>query len=132
MGIGLASVDITEVLNKIKPPYNVNTLTQDKALELLRCEETYQEKINILLEERNAMLTELSGLSFVKKVFTSQANFILIRVENANKLYDFLIERGIVIRNRTTVSLLENCLRISIGTPAENKKLFKLLKEFQD
>ncbi len=130
LGIGLASVEIIEVLNKIKPPYNINSLTQDKALELLSCEETYQEKINILLEERNSMLNELRGLSFVKKVFPSQANFVLIRVENANKLYDFLIERGIVIRNRTTVSLLENCLRISIGTPAENQQLYKLLREY--
>jgi len=132
LGIGLASVEIIEVLNKIKPPYNVNTLTQNKALELLSCEETYQEKINILLEERSSMLNELRGLSFVKKIFPSQANFILIRVENANKLYDFLIERGIVIRNRTTISLLENCLRISIGTPVENQKLFRFLKEFQN
>jgi histidinol-phosphate aminotransferase len=131
LGIGLASVEIIEVLNKIKPPYNVNTLTQNKALEVLSNEETYQEKIDILLVERNSMLNELRGLSFVKKVFPSQANFILVRVENANKLYNFLIEGGIVIRNRTTVALLENCLRISIGTPVENQKLFKALKEFE-
>ena len=132
LGIGLASVEIIEVLNKIKPPYNVNTLTQNKAIELLSCEETYQEKIDILLVERNSILNELRGLSFVKKVFPSQANFILIRVENANKLYDFLIKGGIVIRNRTTVALLENCLRISIGTPAENQQLLEVLKKFQN
>lgn len=132
LGIGLASIEIIEVLNKIKPPYNVNTLTQGKAIELLSSEETYQEKINILLEERNSIMNELRGLSFVKKVFPSQANFILVRVENANKLYDFLIEGGIVIRNRTTVALLENCLRISIGTPEENQQLLKVLKKFQD
>jgi len=132
LGIGLASVEIIEILNKIKPPYNVNTLTQKKALELLSCEETYQEKINILLEERNSMLNELKGLSFVKKVFPSQANFILVRVENANILYNFLIDNGIVIRNRTTVTLLENCLRISLGTPEENQQLFEALRKFQD
>lgn len=131
LGIGLASVEIIDILNKIKPPYNVNRLTQNKAIELLSCEETYQERINILLEERNAMLNELNKLSCVKKVFPSQANFILVRVENANKLYDFLIERGIVIRNRTTVSLLKNCLRISIGTPEENQQLFEILRKFQ-
>ena len=132
LGIGLASVEIIKILNKIKPPYNVNTLTQNKALELLSCEEIYQEKIDTLLEERSSILNELKSLSFVKKIFPSQANFILIRVENANKLYDFLIECGIVIRNRTTVSLLKNCLRISIGTPVENQKLFKTLKDFQE
>jgi histidinol-phosphate aminotransferase len=132
LGIGLASVEIIEVLNKIKPPYNVNTLTQDKALELLSCEETYQEKVNTLLEEKNSMLNELRRLSFVKKVFPSQANFILIRVENANRLYDYIIDNGIVIRNRTTVTLLENCLRISIGTPEENQQLLEVLKKFQD
>jgi len=130
LGIGLASAEIIEILNKIKPPYNVNTLTQNKALELLSSEETYQEKIDTLLEERNSMLNELKGLEFVKKVFPSQANFILIRVENANKLYNYLIDNSIVIRNRTTVTLLENCLRISIGTPAENQQLFKVLKKF--
>jgi histidinol-phosphate aminotransferase len=132
LGIGLASVEIIEILNKIKPPYNINTLTQNKALELLSCEDTYQEKIGILLEEKDSMLNELKGQSFVIKVFPSQANFILIRVENANKLYNYLIDNGIVIRNRTTVTLLENCLRISIGTPAENQQLFKVLKKFQN
>ncbi|MRT94612.1 histidinol-phosphate transaminase [Ancylomarina sp. 16SWW S1-10-2] len=132
LGIGLASVEIIQILNKIKPPYNVNVLTQNKALELLSNEETYTEKIDTLLEERNSMLNEMKTLSFVKKVFPSQANFILIKVENANKLYNYLIENGIVIRNRTTVALLENCLRISIGTPAENQQLFEVLKKFQE
>lgn len=132
LGIGMASYEIIDILNKIKPPYNINTLTQEKALEQLSDEKKNRDEIKLLLEERDGMLKELRSLSFVEKVFPSQANFILIRVENANKLYDFLIGRGIVIRNRTTVSLLENCLRISIGTPFENQKLFKLLREFQD
>ncbi|WP_372641745.1 histidinol-phosphate transaminase [Ancylomarina sp.] len=132
LGIGLSSVEIIEILNKIKQPYNVNTLTQNKALELLSYEETYQERINTLLEERNAMMNELRSHSFVEKVFPSQANFILIRVKDANALYQFLIEKGIVIRNRTTISRLKNCLRISIGTPIENQELYKFLREFQD
>ena len=132
LGIGLASVEIIQILNKIKPPYNVNVLTQNKALELLSNEATYNERINTLLKERDLMTGELKTLSFVKEIFPSQANFILIRVENANKIYNYLIENGIVIRNRTTVALLENCLRISIGTPEENKQLLEALNKFQD
>jgi len=131
LGIGLASIEIIEILNKIKPPYNVNTLTQEKALELLSDEKRSQEEIKLLLEERDWMLRELKSLFFVEKVFPSQANFILIRVKDANTLYNFLIEKGIVIRNRTNMSQLENCLRISIGTTKENQTLFKALKGFE-
>ncbi|MCZ4694547.1 histidinol-phosphate transaminase [Ancylomarina euxinus] len=130
LGIGMASREIIEVLNKIKPPYNVNTLTQEKALELLGDEKRSQDEIKLLLKEKEWMLKELRRLSFVEKVFPSQANFILILVKDANALYQFLIEKGIVIRNRTTISQLQNCLRISIGTIIENQSLFMALKEF--
>ena len=131
LGIGMASSEIIEVLNKIKPPYNINTLSQEKALERLSDEKKSQREIRLLLEERDELTRELRKLSFVEKVFPSQANFILIRVVDANKLYNFLIEKGIVIRNRNTVEQLENCLRISIGSSAENQSLFKALKEIK-
>ncbi|MGZ2369404.1 histidinol-phosphate transaminase [Ancylomarina sp. YFZ004] len=131
LGIGLASVEIIEVLNKIKPPYNVNTLTQEKALERLSNEKNNRDEIKLLLKERDGMLKELRSLTYVEKVFPSQANFILIRVKDANSLYQFLIEKGIIIRNRTTISQLKNCLRISIGTTIENQSLYKALKEFE-
>ena len=132
LGIGIASCEIINILNKIKPPYNVNSLTQEKALERLNDEIKKQDEIKFLIKERDNMLKQLRSLPFVEKVFSSQANFILIRVNDANKLYQFLIEKGIVIRNRTTVSRLKNCLRISIGTTIENQNLFKTLKEFEN
>jgi len=131
LGIGLASNEIVGILNKIKPPYNVNSLTQEKALELLKDTNKNRQCIDLLLQEKDAMTTKLRSLLFVKEVFPSQANFILIRVDNADKLYNFLIEKGIVIRNRTKAALLENSLRISIGTPEENQILFTFLREFQ-
>lgn len=131
LGMGFASTDIIEVLNKIKPPYNVNSLTQDKALQLLKDEKCFEKEMELLLQEKKWMLRELRNFTFVEKVFPSQANFILIRVNNANTLYNFLIEKGIVIRNRTTVSQLRNCLRISVGTKNENQSLFEALKAFE-
>jgi len=130
LGMGFASVDIIEILNRIKPPYNVNSLTQKKALELLSDEQRCKKQVKLILEHRNWMQNELKSLSFVEKVFPSQANFILIRVKNANHLYDYLIDQGIVIRNRTSMQHLENCLRISIGTVEENQALIKALKRF--
>ncbi len=131
LGIGLASVEIIEVLNKIKPPYNVNTLTQYKALELLKDEKCFEEKVELLIQEKEWLSEGLKSFTFVQKVFPSRANFILIHVDDADKLYNFLIEKSIVIRNRTNVSQLKNCLRISIGTTIENQSLFKSLKEFE-
>ena len=131
LGIGMASCEIIEVLNKIKPPYNINTLSQEKALERLSDEKKSQTEIRLLIEERDGMIKELRRFSFVENVFPSQANFILIRVVDANKLYNLLIDMGIVVRNRSSISQLENCLRISIGTAAENQSLFKALKEFE-
>lgn len=131
LGMGFASTDIINVLNKIKPPYNINSLTQDKALELLKDKKCFEKEMELLLQEKRWMLEKLRSFTFVEKVFSSQANFILIRANDANALYDYLIEKGIVIRNRTTISQLKNCLRISIGTSDENQTLFKALKAFE-
>ena len=131
LGMGFASIDIIEVLNKIKPPYNVNVLTQDKALELLKDEKCFEKEVELLLQEKKWLSEELRSFTFVEKVFPSQANFILIRVKDANELYQFLVEKGIVIRNRTNVSQLRNCLRISVGTKTENQNLFAALKDFE-
>jgi len=131
LGMGFASIDIIEVLNKIKPPYNVNVLTQDKALELLKNEKCFEKEVELLLQEKKWLSEELRSFTFVEKVFPSQANFILIRVKDANELYQFFVEKGIVIRNRTNVSQLRNCLRISVGTKTENQNLFAALKDFE-
>ena len=126
LGTCYASKEIIAVLNKIKPPYNINSLTQQAAIEALQNNEV-SEQVSSILREREKLANALASCFFVKKIYPSDANFILIKVDDANKRYDELLRHGIVIRNRTTQLGCENCLRISLGTPAENKQLLTLL-----
>ena len=128
LGICYASAEIIAVLNKIKPPYNVNELTQKRALERLANPTQIKEEINSIITQREQLLKVLDEVYFVSKIYPTEANFILIKVDNANQRYDELIAKGIVIRNRTTQPLCENTLRLTIGTEDENKKLIEALK----
>lgn len=128
LGICYASAEIIAVLNKIKPPYNVNELTQQRALERLANPNQIKEEINSIITQREQLLKVLDEVRFVSKIYPTEANFILIKVDNANQRYDELIAKGIVIRNRTTQPLCENTLRLTIGTEDENKKLIEALK----
>ena len=129
LGICYGSPEVIAVLNKIKPPYNVNELTQQRALERLSNQSKIDNEIVSIIAQRDALLKVLKEVSFVEKIYPSEANFILAKVDNANKRYDELIAKGIVIRNRTTQPLCENCLRLTIGTEEENKKLMEALKK---
>ncbi|MFD0964058.1 histidinol-phosphate transaminase [Pseudofulvibacter geojedonensis] len=129
LGIAYASKEIISILNRIKPPYNVNQLTQEKAIEVLNQKDVFDKQLKTLLSERLILIKELGNISYVKKVYPSDANFLLVKVDNATKRYNQLIENGIVVRNRTKQFLCENCLRITIGTPNENKILINTLKE---
>ena len=129
LGICYASEEIIAVLNKIKPPYNVNELTQQRALERLSEPEKIKGEILSIIEQRVKLLEVLVDVNFVEKIYPTEANFILIKVDDANKRYDELIAKGIVIRNRTTQPLCENTLRLTIGTEVENKKLIEVLKQ---
>lgn len=128
LGICYASAAIIGVLNKIKPPYNVNELTQQRALDRLANPIKIKEEINSIIEQREQLLKVLNEVNFVSKIYPTEANFILIKVDNANQRYDELIAKGIVIRNRTTQPLCENTLRLTIGTEEENKKLMAALQ----
>ncbi|WPR70785.1 histidinol-phosphate transaminase [Flavobacterium sp. NG2] len=128
LGICYASADVIAVLNKIKPPYNVNELTQQRALERLKDQSKIDNEITSIIAQRESLLEVLNEVSFVEKIYPSEANFILAKVDDANKRYDELIAKGIVIRNRTTQPLCENCLRFTIGTEEENKKLMEALQ----
>lgn len=129
LGICYASEEIISTLNKIKPPYNINELTQQKAIErLLNIAEVSQE-IKSIKEERNRLISELQNINFISKIFPTDANFVLVKVDNATKRYDQLIKKGIVVRNRTNQPLCENCLRLTVGITSENKKLINALKE---
>lgn len=129
LGVCYASEAIIAVLNKIKPPYNINELTQDSAIKrLLKVGEVKQEVIKII-KERDLLLNELKEVSFVSEIYPTDCNFVLVKVDDATKRYNQLIEKGIVTRNRTNQPLCENCLRFTIGTKKENKKLIEALKE---
>ena len=127
-----ASSAIISVLNKIKPPYNVNELTQQKALERVLAVDEVFDEVESILEERNRLMIALQEIKFIKEIFPTDANFILVKVDDANERYQELIEKGIVIRNRTTQPPCENTLRFTIGTSEENKKLVEALKEIDN
>ncbi|MFV0146426.1 histidinol-phosphate transaminase [Empedobacter falsenii] len=128
LGILYASQEIVEVLNKIKPPYNINQLTQLKAIEILSDYEKVVAATNTIVQQKEVLENALTEISFVEKIYPSYANFILIKVDNANERYDKLVEKGIVIRNRNNDDLCKNCLRITVGTEEENGKLVQVLK----
>lgn len=132
LGVCYASKEIIQVLNNIKPPYNVNELTQQKAIERLQNINEVQNEVNQLISERKRLKQELECcVSYIEKVYPSDGNFLLLKVDDANKRYKQLIEYGVVIRNRTNQPLCENCLRISVGICEENQKLIRALKAIQ-
>jgi len=130
VGMAFASQQIIDVFNKIKPPYNINSVSQQIALEALENVEQVNDWIKTIVNERKKLVEEIEKLSFVLKVYPSEANFLLVKTTNAEGLYDHLIEQQIVVRNRSNVTLCEGCLRITVGTEAENKKLTDRLKSF--
>ncbi|WP_298555677.1 histidinol-phosphate transaminase [uncultured Algibacter sp.] len=127
LGICYASSEIISVLNRIKPPYNVNELTQQKAISQLEKNEITKQQVSNILKERNVLVSKLKDVNYISKVYPSDANFVLAKVDDATKRYNQLIEKGIVIRNRTTQPRCENCLRFTIGTSEENKILIDTL-----
>lgn len=131
LGICYASNDIISILNKIKPPYNVNELTQLRAIEQLENQELVSKQIECILEERNNMIKALKNIHFIETIYPTDANFVLAKVDNASTRYDQLIEKGVVVRNRTTQPGCENCLRFTVGTEAENNRLIKALEELK-
>ena len=128
LGICYASKEIIAVLNKIKPPYNVNKLTQQKALKKVLDKKLIKDETNIILKEKDILFKALLEVYFIEKIYPSDANFILVKVDDATKRYNQLLAKGIVIRNRAKQPLCENTLRFTIGTPQENKTLIKALK----
>lgn len=132
LGVCYASKEIIAILNSIKPPYNVNELTQKKAIERLSNIDLVKKEVKEIINNRKILTKELYQLSFINKIYPSDCNFILVKVDDANKRYNQLIGKGIVVRNRTTQPLCENCLRLTIGTTTENKKLIQALKALEN
>lgn len=128
LGMAFASEEIISVLNKIKYPYNINVLTQQVALEKLSSIEEKNKQVRAILDQRIFLIQELQTLSIVLHIYPTDANFVLVKVKDAHYVYNQLIEHGIIVRNRSTVTLCAGCLRITIGTTEENKKLIETLK----
>ncbi len=130
LGMTIAHTDVIDILNKIKPPYNINQATQELALKALDNLDSVNTMIGELVQEREWLAKELSGLTYVLQVYPSDANFILVKVPDANGLYGYLVAQGIIVRNRSNVILCEGCLRITIGTATENRELLAQIQQF--
>jgi histidinol-phosphate aminotransferase len=129
VGTAFASPEIISILNKIKPPYNINTLSIDAALNVLNNKSSIQKQIDETILERNRLRIALSNLLFVQKIYPSDANFLLVEFSDSDTVFKELISQGIVVRNRS--SQIKNCLRITIGTREENEKLMSVLNEIE-
>ena len=129
LGMGFSNEKIINYLNKIKPPYNVNILTEIKALEELSKSEELKSNIEVVLNQKKVLISCLEKLDFVKKIYKSDANFLLVKVDNADLRYNQLLDKGIIVRNRSSQPLCQNCLRITIGTKNENNSLIKTLNQ---
>jgi histidinol-phosphate aminotransferase len=130
LGMAFASQDIIAVYNKVKPPYNINQATQDLALQALEKIEEVNDMIRAIVSMREELTQHLSLIPLVQKVYPSDANFLLVKVGDAQTIYDYLLQKGIVVRNRSRVELCAGCLRITVGTEKENKELITALKQF--
>jgi histidinol-phosphate aminotransferase len=129
LGICFGAVQIIELLNRIKPPYNISILNQEAGLNALEKNEA-ESQVAQIIKERNNLTETLRKIKYVEKVFPSEANFLLVKVRNATYCYEFLKENGIIVRDRSHEPLCADCLRITIGTTQENQKLFEALKYF--
>ena len=130
LGIGYMNEEILSYYNRVKAPYNISVINQQTAMEALNNEEKFTQEVRAILIEKQRLIQNLSKLKMIKKIFPSNANFLLVEVENADELYGKLIEKKIIIRNRNSV--IKNCVRISVGTFEENEELLNALKELNN
>jgi histidinol-phosphate aminotransferase len=131
LGMVFASKEIVAVLNKIKPPYNINGATQELALKALENLDDVNRMIQETIQERDALIKSLAELPVVQQVYPTDANFVLVKMEGATSIYNFLREHGIIVRNRSNVLLCDDSLRITVGTPAENRQLLNALTDYK-
>jgi histidinol-phosphate aminotransferase len=129
--MAFAGEEVISVFNKIKPPYNINEASQHLAMKALDNIDQVNEWIKEIVSEREKLVKSLSGFSFVMKIFPSDANFLLVKTEDPKKIYNYLVEHGIIVRDRSTIILCEGCLRITVGTKEENNKLIEVLKQYK-
>ena len=131
LGMAFAKKEIIAIFNKVKYPYNVNQLTQEQAMKRLKDTQPVEQWVNILLQERGRTIEAFGELPICEKIYPTDANFFLAKVKDAQKAYDYLVDKGIIVRNRTRVSLCNNCLRVTIGTREENNELIGALRDMK-
>ncbi len=131
LGLCYASMDIIDVFNKVKPPYNVNKASQQLAVDALANTTQVNDWIKEVVAQKEMLIKELAAFSFIGYVYPSDANFFLMKVKDADKLYKYLSDNGVIVRNRSNEVNCENCLRVTIGTPNENQQLINLLKNYE-
>ncbi|MBD1366421.1 histidinol-phosphate transaminase [Mucilaginibacter sp. ZT4R22] len=131
VGMAFASEEIIEVMNRVKPPYNVNEASQQLALQALQNVQQVNDWIKETLIQRDKLVLTLKKMDFVLDIYPSDANFVLVKTTNATGIYNYLVDKGIIVRNRTNVELCEGCLRITIGTPEENNTLLSTLQQYK-
>ena len=130
LGMAFASSEIISIFNKIKYPYNINKLTQEHALILLSHQDQVRLWVKELIDERNELARQLAAFSFINKIYPSDANFLLVKTNDAQRLYNYLVTKGIIVRNRSNITLCMGCIRITVGTYEENQILLDALKEY--
>ena len=130
LGMAFASTAIIDIMNKVKPPYNINQATQDFALKALEEVGQVNDMIKELVSMRQALAEVFESMPTVEKVYPSDANFILVKIKDARKIYEFLLTKGIVLRDRSSVQLCADCLRITIGTEKENTILVDAMQDW--
>lgn len=130
LGMAFANTEIAEVLNKVRNPYNINTLTQQHAIDIIQRRKDVEKWATLLLQERNRLMNAFSYLPTCQKVYPSDANFFLVRMTDAQTVYDYLVSKGIIVQNCNNVSLCRNCLRITVGTKSENTELLAALRQY--
>ncbi|MCK8623526.1 histidinol-phosphate transaminase [Prevotella sp. E13-27] len=131
LGMAFASKEIIELFNKVKYPYNVNLLTQEAAMKILDNREDVSKWVSMLLQERAQLMEAFKQLPICEKVYPSDANFFLAKMTDAQAIYDYLVDQGIIVRNRTRIKLCNNCLRVTIGTRSENSELIGALRQYK-
>lgn len=130
LGMAFAHKNIIDIFNKIKYPYNVNLLTQQQAMEAFKDSYEIEKWVNILILERGRMIESFNDLPICEHVYPTDANFFLARMSDAQAIYEYLVDKGIIVRNRTRIKLCQDCLRITIGTKSENNELLAALRQF--
>jgi len=131
LGMAFASTSVIDIYNKVKPPYNINQATQEIALDALGKMDEVNQMIRTLVEQREILAKRLIQLPMIKKVYPSEANFLLVKMDRAREVYEYLLTEGIVVRDRSRVELCEGCLRITVGTESENIELLRQLQNFR-